>query len=587
MKILQGNCLERLRELPDESVQCCVTSPPYWGLRDYGTGQWEGGDAGCTHKQGRDGAGRADGVVDERSQRNRDGTAALTRQVCKCGAIRVDNQLGLEKTPEEYIAKMVAVFKEVRRVLRSDGTCWANMGDSYAGAGYSNHKNTGGALREDGGVQHHCTTSGCKPKDLVGIPWMLAFALRADGWWLRQDIIWAKPNPMPESVTDRLTKSHEYIFLLSKSAKYYFNHEAIKEPCVKGFAGSTFSEGKTAGHQLGRASTKPRIGADRKELRSGIESRHRSEIVGGQSLEAHPGETRNKRDVWTVATQPFNGAKIVADYVGSDGKPYKVSEDCPVHGPRRGFETPQMASCGELLSTYQSGIADNASHPYQELGCEFVSILFPDGGLPSREESLSPTAESMADRRTCEHRMGDTQNLRGTKDTHGTRACNLDSVSQPRSASATLRSSGSHKMGRASATTSPCISSGETLSGRPRSAVQLGTVGLGVHTSENSISQADSVEHPSARTQSRIPGSVAQCNCAIVIVDHFATFPPKLIEPCILAGSKPGDIVLDPFAGSGTTGVVALRHKRDFIGIELNPDYITLINKRLLAEILA
>jgi DNA modification methylase len=477
----------------------------------------------------------------------------------------------LEPTPELYVEHAVAIFREVRRVLRSDGTCWVNMGDSYAhslrqsGAQYAGEKqNTSeGSIRSG----FKPCPAGLKEKDLVGIPWMLAFALRADGWWLRSDIIWAKPNVMPSSVRDRCTTSHEHVFMLAKSARYYFDSEAIKESSANGGQVVTLGKQSFSKRQADGAGVKP----------SG----------NGNADTYTVKEFRNKRDVWTVATQPFSGAKIVADYVGSDGKPYKVSEDCPVHGPRRGFETPQRASCGELLSTYQSGIADNASHPYQELGCEFVSILFPDGGLPSREESLSPTAESMADRRTCEHRMGDTQNLRGTKDTHGTRACNLDSVSQPRSASATLRSSGSHKMGRASATTSPCISSGETLSGRPRSAVQLGTVGLGVHTSENSISQADSVEHPSARTQSRISGSVAQCNCTIVIADHFAVFPPKLIEPCVLAGSKPGDIVLDPFAGSGTTGVVALRHKRDFIGIELNPDYIALINKRLLAELLS
>jgi len=126
--------LDGLRSLPDESVHCCVTSPPYWGLRDYGTAEWEGGDAECDHKQGRNGAGRADGIVDERGQRNRDGVGSMGGDCKKCGALRIDKQLGLERTPEEYVAAMVGVFREVRRVLRADGTCWINLGDSYAGS---------------------------------------------------------------------------------------------------------------------------------------------------------------------------------------------------------------------------------------------------------------------------------------------------------------------------------------------------------------------------------------------------------------------------------------------------------------------
>lgn len=158
-------------------VQMCVTSPPYYGLRDYG----------------------------------------------------VDGQLGIDQTPDQYIASLVAVFRAVRDVLAEDGTLWVNIGDSYAGAGYSNHKGTGGAQRSDGGKQKHTTQTGCKNKDLIGIPWMLAFALRADGWFLRQDIVWHKPNPMPESVKDRYVKSHEYVFLLSKSARYFMDGAGLRQ----------------------------------------------------------------------------------------------------------------------------------------------------------------------------------------------------------------------------------------------------------------------------------------------------------------------------------------------------------------------
>jgi len=159
--ILTGDCRDILKTLPDQSINTCVTSPPYFGLRDYGH----------------------------------------------------SGQMGLEPTPEEFVFELVSVLREVRRVLRDDGTLWLNLGDSYAGSGKG--------------------LAGCKPKDLIGIPWMVAFALRADGWYLRQDIIWHKPNPMPESVTDRCTKAHEYIFLLSKSERYYFDHEAIKEPLAE------------------------------------------------------------------------------------------------------------------------------------------------------------------------------------------------------------------------------------------------------------------------------------------------------------------------------------------------------------------
>ena len=182
-----GDCLGVLKTLPDNSVDCCVTSPPYYALRDYG----------------------------------------------------IEGQLGIENTPEEYIAKMTEVFVEVHRVLKPEGTLWLNIGDSYNGYKGNAKSQYDDSKFVSGNGGHPTRQSGCgleckelKPKDLIGIPWMLAFSLRSAGWYLRQDIIWAKGNPMPESVTDRCTKSHEYVFLLSKSQKYYFDHEAIQEPAV-------------------------------------------------------------------------------------------------------------------------------------------------------------------------------------------------------------------------------------------------------------------------------------------------------------------------------------------------------------------
>lgn len=295
--ILIGDNRQTLTTIPDQSIQCCVTSPPYWGLRDYGH----------------------------------------------------DGQIGLEQTPDEYVEQMVAVFRQVHRVLSDDGTLWLNLGDSYAGntSRASNNGRAGFGNKREGVFTK--TGDGLKNKDLVGIPWRVAFALQADGWYLRQDIIWHKPNPLPESVTDRCTKSHEYIFLLSKSAKYYFDHLAMREPSAN----------------LGK--TKIRFGGNK--YGDSDDPKH-STKSGNEYIDTG---FRNKRSVWTVTTRPFKGA-------------------------------------------------------------------------------------------------------------------------------------------------------------------------------------------------------------------HFATFPTQLIEPCILAGSKQGDTILDPFFGAGTTGLVAQRHNRKWIGCELNPDYAAIAQQRLNEE---
>jgi DNA modification methylase len=237
-RIITADVMEGLAQLPDESVHCCVTSPPYWGLRDYG----------------------------------------------------VAGQIGLEATPDAFVAEMVAVFREVRRVLRKDGTLWLNLGDSYAAnrtyqVSQSKHK----AL-DFGDSNASKVPDGLKPKDLIGVPWRVAFALQADGWYLRQDIIWSKPNPMPESVTDRCTKAHEYIFLMSKSAKYYYDASAIAEAGVVP-AGTRRTIGKPKDGGITRAGAAGRTP-------SGNEAAGFT-IVSG---------TRNKRSVWEVTTQPFKQA---------------------------------------------------------------------------------------------------------------------------------------------------------------------------------------------------------------------------------------------------------------------------------------
>ena len=287
--ILCGDALTELRKLADESVNCCVTSPPYWGLRDYGTAKWEGGGSECDHLAGplaSSKSGLHDGAGCSESEKVRTGGMPF-REVCgKCGAHRIDSQLGLEKTPEEYVAKMVEVFREVRRVLRDDGTLWLNLGDSYASqpagnkipSGFSQtrpSRRTGDGNQET--VRLPQKRFGLKPKDLVGIPWRVAFALQADGWWLRQDIIWAKPNPMPESVRDRCTKAHEYIFMLTKSARYWYDAEAVKEVGAEKPRKKEGGAGESA--------------VDRK-------SRGHDNCMGTDG-------TRNRRSVWTITTKPY------------------------------------------------------------------------------------------------------------------------------------------------------------------------------------------------------------------------------------------------------------------------------------------
>jgi DNA modification methylase len=318
--IICGNALIELKKLPDESVHCCVTSPPYWGLRDYGTAKWEGGDPGCDHSPEKRG-GRFSSPVSGKQARNA-GSGTASRRDCSCGAIRSDSQLGLERTPEEYVAKMVDVFREVRRVLRADGTLWLNLGDTYHGGGGGNY-GTGLSVASEHGqhltnVRNRIGLSGLKPKDLVGIPWRVAFALQADGWYLRQDIIWAKPNPMPESVTDRCTRAHEYIFILSKSARYFYDSLAIREPAVND--GKIISCGPNSRADVDR-DIRPNKKQDMigKGTYTGFNARWKDSPVDG----------RNKRSVWTVATKPFREAHFATF-------PPEIPETCIKAGCPRG-----------------------------------------------------------------------------------------------------------------------------------------------------------------------------------------------------------------------------------------------------------
>lgn len=540
--ILVGDALEQLRALPDESVQCCVTSPPYYGLRDYG----------------------------------------------------VDGQIGLEPTPAEFIGRLVDVFREVRRVLRADGIAWVNMGDSYASAGGPGWQGKNGnradrrftATRDSTAMRGigRAAPDGMKPKDLMGMPWRLAFALQADGWYLRQDIIWHKPNPMPESIRDRCTKAHEYVFLLSKSERYFYDADTISEPASEdtharyargrsdthkyadgGPGNQTIAKGfehmrkPVAGWMTGPGSHDTLLHAASPKYRDSKDPRPRSKAGLAASERkfkprklADPGsgtknngsfdaamavmpERRNRRSVWTITSEPFTGAAF-------DGSDRKASRDCPIHGERAILAS--MAERGGPPAAFQSG----------------------------------------RNRRTCDHPDQLQLDALAPIATRLDAGCVPDGSDSPvRSCddAATRHSSESHRTGRARST-SPHETRDEVAACCIADSEPSGALGASAdHTPANSIAAgcvADDADFDRAeRTDSSSEGT---CTCP-QIIDHFAVFPTELPRLCILAGSRTGDTILDPFAGSGTTLQVALELGRKAIGIELNPEYVRLIERRL------
>lgn len=263
-------------------------------------------------------------------------------------------QIGMEETPDAYVQKLVEVFREVKRVLRNDGTLWLNLGDSYAGSG-KGAWNTTDVQKEiyvpkPCGPQSRCRTPDCKPKDLIGIPWRVAFALQSDGWYLRQDIIWSKPNAMPESVTDRCTKSHEYIFLFSKSPKYYFDAASIAESCITNEKSSPRGSAGCIGNQNSGRRLKTKYG----------ESQDKHHATYSENVYTQK-QTRNKRDVWVISTQPFSGAHF-ATY------PEELVRNCVLAGCPIG---------GTVLDPFSgSGTTGKVAH---DLGREYIGIeLNPD-----------------------------------------------------------------------------------------------------------------------------------------------------------------------------------------------------------------
>jgi len=455
--LYHGDSLAILRTLPAGIAQTCVTSPPYWGLRDYGTGQWTGGDEACDHvateTQRTPWANSRPGPAGQNGKNaySRNETKETGGNCGRCGAQRVDSQLGLESTPTEYVENMVALFREVRRVLRDDGTLWLNLGDSYASTPPGNTTKGVSAASTLNGIdsdryrdtldQGHATkrntvVAGLKPKDLVGIPWRIAFALQADGWYLRSDIIWNKPNPMPESVTDRPTKSHEYVFLFSKQPRYFYDTDAIREP------------------SLDPADDLRRINGDRSKRYSqeAQEQRRAGAFTGGEKTEIAAG--RNRRSVWTIPTEPFPEAHF-ATY------PQLLVQPCIQAG------TSERGECVECGTPWRR-IVETTYEPH-------------------------PNARSGGDY------AGD-------------------------------RSSGDLEHGRF----------------RPQE-----------------------MKHGRATRVDTTTGWEPSCSCCTV-----GCIP----DPCTCV-ARP-QLVLDPFIGSGTTALVARKHGRRCIGIDLSEEYLAIAAKR-------
>jgi DNA modification methylase len=521
--VIQGNACHI--PLADGVVQCVVTSPPYWGLRDYGTARWVGGDEGCDHKPGnkrRVGKTTLDG-----------GTATAghqqegSRSVCgKCGARRVDAQIGLERTPEEYVGHLVDVFREVRRVLRDDGTVWLNLGDSYyGGKGQSSQAwSTEHQDRNTLEKSYHQITGmgqtrpsdlpqdGLKPKDLVGIPWAVAFALRADGWYLRSEVIWHKPNPMPESVTDRPTKSHEHVFLLSKSAHYFYDADAVRQPlaessiprAMRGISENNKwiegAPGSTA-HTISRprpniknaAGSQAGAGSSFRDGHSGAYS------ADGRLLINEAGA--NLRSVWTVATQSYSGAHFATF-------PEKLVEPCVLAGTSARGACPKCGS--PWARVVERVVLPPADRKNNNAFKHDATTTHGEGKSTLRNVVVTTTAHDGKSETAYED---------------GTNANRL----------ALLRQAARERGGE-------YVNESETVGWRPGC---------------ECIREA--------------------CPCVALgeggwdeLIDRAAReFAPV---PCL---------VLDPFAGTGTVGRVCARHGRNFVGVELKFDYIELARARM------
>lgn len=516
VQILIGDVRERLAGLTDESVHCCVTSPPYFGLRDYG----------------------------------------------------VEGQIGLELTPDAYVAELVGIFAQVRRVLRDDGTLWLNLGDSYAGSwGAQSRRVTdsdeaswhGSQIKNHPKRAAHTGTiraAGVKPKDLYGIPWRVAFALQADGWYLRSDVIWAKPNPIPESVTDRPTSAHEHIFLLAKSERYFFDAAAVKESSV-------------SDHDSGNGYSRP-------------EQVSRGGRGQSQGWTVQP--TRNIRNVWTVATQPFAEAHFATF-------PPALIEPCV----KAGCPEFTCSECGTALDSHiklairsstngnilrplrdrlpEASIKESADALLQQevygrsegdpphSGAVPLVRAARDAGSPqSATELLQQDMRVALDSEEPQNEQGAVHHIQGLRGDL--------SAGSPERVEGWLCDGASSRDGatpRSHAAENGDRASQERHSlGQPRRKSRRD----GKDSARQDAEDADGQNRlPALR---RIDLSVQTCPCCGANLARVGAIVPGT--------------VLDCFFGAGTTGLVADRLKRHCIGIELNPEYAEIARRRILKD---
>lgn len=451
INILHGNVFDKVKELNDNSIDCVVTSPPYWGLRDYGTGTWIGGDKNCPHKRltkiskdtktGHAGMFKKGNVV---------GDAKYKKYCPECGAKRKDEQLGLEETYQEHIKNIVNLFKEIKPKLKESATIWLNYGDSYSSGKRTSTTNQTLRGNKNYGVTRTPVQDGIKEKDLVMIPNRIAIALQDAGWYIRSEIIWHKPNPMPESVRDRPTSAHEKIWLITKSKKYYYDADSIREPL--------------ASTSLTRLN---------------------------QDIKNQKGSTRGNGGM-----KSNGNMKAVRPYrvLDADQRPEFVeTRDLPEHNELREYLSLNRKNKNITIDEIEKHFGNQAGHHWFEK----------NGSYPSKDDWIK------------------LKKLLNFDDTYDK---------------------------------------------------QLTTINFKSGLKQN---------HPLGRNKRNV-WTITTKPCKEA---HFATFPKDLIEPCIKAGCPEGGIVLDPFGGSGTTGIVASQNNRNAILIELNKDYIDIANKRIDKEL--
>ena len=475
-KILIGNNMEKLKEIESESVDCIVSSPPYFGLRDYGTGTWEGGDPNCPHKRlTKISKNTATGHAGMYEQGHVVGDA-IYKQICpECGAKRIDEQFGLEETLEEYIEKTVLLFEELRRVLKPQGTVWWNLGDSYASkssafGGRGKNSILNNTSFEDKQRRNTIVPEGLKAKELMMIPARVAIALSENGWYLRSEIIWHKPNPMPESVKDRPTSAHEKIYLFSKNKKYYYDADAIRE----------------------KAKTKPTV---RNKSAEGYQADYAKGKRFSEGERTYGNGYANKRNVWST----------------------KYESD-------------------EEERMYRQGMSKTRGE----------NVVFVRTKLPTQKDFVKFIKE-----RTSIKQLDEETDIKKTKIEHWFR---------------------NDESGFAF----PSVEDWKVIKDYVNDwSKEFELIDEGLTYVESHL---DSIESNPLGKNKR---NVWTVTTKPFKGAHFAVFPPDLIEPCIKAGCPKGGTVLDPFGGSGTTGLVANNLGRDAILIELNEEYVEIAKKRL------